>query len=107
VTGTLRAWTLLLWGPLLWFAHFGFVYGAASLELTLRPVAGTASRLAIAAATVAALLLVAVAAVRAPGWSPGEPRGGLHGFWTSSTRVLCLISSIAIVYQALPALIVP
>lgn len=103
----LTAWTLLLWGPSLWFLHFGLVYGIASLALTYRPAAGVPSRVAIAAATAAMLALVLVGWLRAGRYSPGDPGSDLHRFWRSATALLCLISAIAIVYQALPAVLVP
>lgn len=104
---TIAQWGLLLWGPLVWSGHFLFVYAAASLELSLRPTAGAPSRIAIAVATVAALLaLWAVLRTRLD-LAPGEAGSGLTRFWIASTRMLCLISAIAILFQALPALLVP
>lgn len=100
---TVAAWTLLLWGPLVWTVHFIFIYGVASLALTLRPAAGPAPRIAIAAGTLAALALIAAAVWRADRYAAGQPGDPLFRFWTASTRMLCLISAVAVVWQALPA----
>lgn len=102
----LAQWTILLAGPLTWFTHFCLVYAAASLELTYAPAAGPASRLAIAGLTLAALALVALSAIRAAAVSPGARGSPYHRFWTAAVRLMCLLSAVAIVWQALPAALV-
>lgn len=107
---TFVRWFVLLAGPLAWAGHFLFVYGVASLELTLTWTAGWVSRLAIGVATVGAvafvlLLMRAVQKGRLPHWGSGDDH--LRVFWRYVTVALCLLSAIAILWQALPALVIP
>ena len=55
---TIGKWLVLLSGPLIWSAHLGFVYAAATIEITLTGEAGLASRIAIALATLAGLAAI-------------------------------------------------
>ena len=105
-----RAWTGLLAPPTIWFAHFGFVYAAASLEIVLTGSAGPASRLAIGLATLAALGLIGWYALRARHYAPGEDVPGegtdVSRFWVSVLRILAGVSAVGVLYQAMPALLV-
>lgn len=106
---TLSKWALFLGGPILWFAHFGIVYGAASLEITYRFEAGLPSRIFIAAITAAALATVALLgwAVwrgRLPDWD--APWEDLSGLWRKGAGALYFLSFVAIAWQSLPALLV-
>lgn len=110
-------WMLIL-GPALWAVHFMFCYGLTAVycarwtgrEGSLLPV-----RWAIAAATLIALLGIA-----AVGWAAyrrhsygsaalphdfptAEDR---HRFLGFSTLLLCLLSAVATIYVALPALFI-
>lgn len=104
---SVRSWLLMLWAPNWWFAHFNLVYAAASLELTFRPLAGLGSRVAIGVLTVAVLAIIALPLPRVAAWSPGLPGSQQHRLWVSVTRMLIFLSAVAVVYQALPALMVP
>ena len=106
---TLGKWGIFLGGPLIWFAHFGIVYGAASLEITFRFEAGWPSRVFIALLTLGAL-----AAVAWLGWSIWRghlpkwetPWEDVSGLWRKTGGILYFLSFIAIVWQSLPALLV-
>jgi hypothetical protein len=103
-------WLVLLAGPLIWSAHLGFVYAAATLEITLTGKAGLASRIAVAVAT-----LVCLAAIGWIGWSLHRrsfprwkpPRSDLSGLWRTSGALLCLIAFMAVLWQGLPAILIP
>lgn len=106
---TIGKWAVLLAGPVIWFAHLGFVYAAASLEIAFAFEAGLASRLAVGVATVAGL--AATAGIgwaawrgRIPRWE--TPQEDLTGLWRKAAGLLCLLSFVAILWQGLPALLV-
>ena len=94
--GTLAKWAVLLGGPIIWSAHLGFVYAAATVAITLTGEAGLASRLLIALATLACLAAIAwlgwsVWSARLPRWE--TPQGDLTSLWRKSGALLCLLSS--------------
>lgn len=105
----LGKWAVLLAGPVIWFAHLGIVYAAASLEIAFTFEAGLASRLAIVAATFAGL--AATAGIGWAAWRGRIPRWetrqeDLTGLWRKAAGFLCLLSFFAILWQGLPALLV-
>ena len=106
---TIGKWAVLLAGPVIWFAHLGFVYAAASLEIAFVFEAKLASRLAVGAATLAGL--AATAGIgwaawrgRIPRWE--TPQEDLTALWRKAAGLLCLLSFVAILWQGLPALLV-
>lgn len=99
------AWVALLGPPTLWFAHFGFVYAAASVEIVFLWRAGLPSRLVIAGGTLLALGLVWACWRWLPRVLP-EPECD-RGLWRTAGGWLALVSAIAILFQAMPALLVP
>ena len=102
---TLIAWALLLGPPSAWFAHFGFVYAVASIGIVASGEAGAVPRIVIAIGTLGALVAVVTMALLARRFAP-DPQPARR-FWPPLVRILALVSAIGIVYQALPALIVP
>lgn len=108
--GSMGKWLVLLAGPLIWSAHLGFVYAAATIDITLTGRAGSASRIAIAVATVACLAAIgwigwALHRRRLPRWKP--PRPDLSGLWCTAGALLCLIAFMAVLWQGLPAILIP
>ena len=101
--------------PGIWAAHFALSYAtasiwcakAASLDAPIVPV-----RIAIAAYTVLALTVLAVIAVprlgrhAAPASPSGDTAFDRHRFLRSATVLLCALSTVAIVFEALVAVFV-
>lgn len=107
---TIGKFAILLAGPLVWTAHFTLVYSAASLEITLTHEAGLPSRLFIGLATLGGAAIIAwigwsVRKGRLPHWK--TPQEDLTGLWRRGTLFLCLLSFIAVLWQGLPAIILP
>lgn len=100
-----RVFLLMLSGPLVWAGHFLFVYGVtgvmcarpAMLDASMGPwIVGSASLVCIAA--IVAILV---------GMRKSVPRAGEPGFVPAMTCMLALLSVLAIVWETLPAFIVP
>lgn len=107
---TFGKFAILLAGPIIWGTHFTLVYGAASLELTLVKEVGLPSRLFIGLATLASLALIgwiawSVRSGRLPHWE--SPQEDLTSLWRRGTFYFCLLSFIAVLWQALPAILLP
>jgi hypothetical protein len=107
---TIGEWAFLLSGPLIWSAHMGFVYAAATLEITLTGEAGLVSRIAIALATLAGLVVIAWIGWglwngRLPHWE--TPQKDLTGLWRKSGALLSLLSFLAVLWGGLPAVLIP
>lgn len=107
---TLAKWTVLLGGPLIWSAHLGFVYAAATVAITLTGQAGLLSRILIGVATLACLATIAwlgwsAWGGRLPRWE--TPQGDLTGLWRKSGALLSLLAFLAVLWQGLPALFIP
>lgn len=96
----------LLAPPVIWAAHWGLLYWAVSLELTLSrtvPVSGVL----VFVLTVAALLALGLVVWRARAFSPDGQKPGLRTFWLQFIHVGALIAGAGIVYSALPLMMVP
>jgi len=105
---TLPVWLCGLGGPLVWAAHFGLAYAAASIEQVCG-VPGTA-RLTVLAATVLAVpidlaLIIAAARDRLPRMAQ-QPDPEAAAFWRGMTGVGAAVSLVAVLWQALPALLI-
>lgn len=88
---------LIFAGPVIWFAHFSFIYGAQTLSC-LGPNADTRLILSYALATLltlAALGVFAAINMRKTGFLP---RAGL---------ALALLAIPAVIWTAIPALLLP
>ena len=99
-----RVWIGLLAAPTIWFAHFGFVYAAASVEIILAGSAGMLSRAIIVAATLGALAAIAFLGFRAARLAPADEP--VKSFWKAVARILAAVSAIGVIYQTVPALTV-
>lgn len=90
-----RSWAMLLAGLLIWAAHFFLLYGIG--EFT---GGGIAPRLLVIALTVAALALMAWL-----GWRLHHARvaDDFEGWQSRVSLTLMALSSIAILWQAMPA----
>jgi hypothetical protein len=89
---TIPAFAFSLAAPAIWFAHFSALYGA---ETWLCLGAGGAGfRAAALALTTAALLGLAFVFLRAP---------ALVGFLSAMSRLLTLLSVVAVLWTAVPA----
>lgn len=108
--GTLAKWAVLLSGPLIWSAHLGFVYAVATIAITLTSEAGLVSRILVGIATLACLAVIAwigwsLWTGRLPRWE--SPQQDLTGLWRKSGTLLCLLSFLAVLWQGLPAVLIP
>lgn len=108
--GTLAKWAVLLAGPLIWSAHLGLVYAIATLAITLTWEAGLVSRLLIGLATLVCLAAIAwigwgLWGERLPRWETPQP--DLTGLWRKAGGLLCLLSFLAVLWQGLPAMLIP
>lgn len=100
----LTPWVAMLGPPTLWFVHFGFVYASASLEMMFTERATLLSRLVIAGGTLLFLAVIGWLGWKAPRFAPVA--GKVREFWIGVTRITAAVSAIAVVYQAMPALLV-
>lgn len=91
----MRSWIVMLWGLLVWAAHFFALYGIAEFA---GPSPG--SRTAVVLLTALALALVALGAYRLRRCSTS---GGLAGWSVRLGRGALSLSALAIVWQAFPA----
>lgn len=96
----------LLGPPVLWAAHFGLLYWAVSLELTLAPDAAV-SRLLAVVLTLAALSGIILLAVNAGRFSPHEEGTELYPFWRGAIRWSAVVAGAGVIYDAMPLLMVP
>lgn len=95
-------WRLLLGGPLIWAAHFGLIYAAASIFHVVRGEPDAAARivtLVITALCFGGSGFVLAAALRQPRAEP------LDRFWRIVAATGAILAMIAIFWQTLPALI--
>lgn len=111
---TANMWTLIT-PPTVWALHFLFCYVASAIVCAKAPALLPELRLAIAAATALALGLIAAAGVQAHRhWGFGddlpphdeatdEDRQHFLGF---ATLLLVGLSAVAVIFGALPALLV-
>jgi hypothetical protein len=116
-------WSLAV-PPAIWGAHFLLSYGSAALwcaKLAGRGGSASGARLAIALYTLAALAGVGAAACRArrrwriadptaaaadPTAAEADPRSHRRRFLGVATLLLSWLSAVAILYAALPALLI-
>ena len=105
---TLAVWLCGLGGPLVWAAHFGLAYAASSIEAVCG-VPGTASLTVLAATVLAVLadlaLIAAAARDRLPRMAR-QPDAEASAFWRGMTGIGAAVSLVAVLWQALPALLV-
>jgi hypothetical protein len=106
---TIGQWAVFLSGPLIWSAHLGFVYAAATVEITLTEQAGIASRIAIGFATLVCLAVISwigwsVWRGRLPKWE--TPQKDVAGLWRKSGGLLSLLAFLAVLWQGLPAIFI-
>ncbi|WP_431470587.1 hypothetical protein [Sphingosinithalassobacter sp. LHW66-3] len=102
---TLATWLLLLTPPSAWFAHFLFVYGAASVGIVLNGEAGASSRVAIGVATLVVLILLLLCWFLVGRITPNDADS--RKLWIVSVRLLVIVSVAGVLYQTVPALLVP
>lgn len=97
----MRTWLLLLAGPLVWTAHFFAAYITASI------FPGTAlARWLTGLLTVGALALLGIVILQAcRSAAPVREAGSLPDWLASLTRLGAALAAIAVLYQALPALL--
>ncbi len=96
----MRRWLIFLGGPLIWAAHFLFIYFVASVSEVVAGETSFPARALIVVSGIAAAicnLLLLFRTRRLPGVEP------LEIFWRSVTATGAAISIIAIVWQSLPA----
>ena len=97
----MRRWLILLGGPLIWAAHFIFIYIVASASVLISGAATPFARNLIAGsgllAAFAASLLI-IANLRDGG------EDALNAFWRTVSAFGALVAAIAILWQSLPAL---
>lgn len=109
-SASIRRWFVLLATPLLWTAHFLLVYAVASLEITIRGIAGRPTQVVSTLLTV--VILAAIVAFgwathsgRIPAW--GGPREDLAALWRRCGTFLAVLSFCGVLWQGLPAILVP
>ena len=95
-------------GPAVWFLHLAFLYGAAALICT--PPVGSVRTMTWlgAAATVTALVVLAmfaIASMRRVEDPPGEHTGA--AFLRRTVLLLALLSAIGVIWSAVPLAMVP
>lgn len=100
----MRPWAVMLGGLLVWTAHFMVIWTGSSVFLT-----SPAARLVTGSATLVAL--PAIAMLARAGWrrQQAQATGGQNRFggWSAQLALLsALAGAIAIVWQALPALLI-
>jgi hypothetical protein len=103
-------WALLLAAPLLWALHFALVYAAASVEITLRGVAGGPTRAFVVATTLvvlAAIAAVGFATVRGRWSVVRDQPDDLTALWRRCGLWLAVLSACGVLWQAAPALLIP
>lgn len=101
-------WLFLLGGLLVWGAHFGAVYGVASIAAVAGEADGLWSRLGIGLATIACLGADALLMVWAwRRWEPVMPPGDREviRLWRTVGGVGAGLSAAAVFWQGLPALL--
>jgi hypothetical protein len=99
----------LLFGPVVWGAHFTLLYGAHTLICAVRgAAAGRMVTLIVVIATVAALVALAVPFARALRLSrqPPSESTALSGFIRSATVWLLILSTIAVIWAGATVLVV-
>jgi hypothetical protein len=100
----LSAMLQMLTGPVIWFAHFVVLYGAEALICT-PPLASPGAMTSITiAATLAALVALAILMRRPATASRNHSDAGLL---RSAGLLLALLSAIAVIWVALPTAILP
>lgn len=102
-----KAWLLLLAGPGIGFLHLMGVYGLKSANEAPWALDETATRIALAVGTLAALVVNGAVATAA--WRNRLPRltqdpKEAIGFWRVVIGVGALISLVTVIWQGLPAL---
>lgn len=95
----MRTWLILLAGPILWTAHFFAIYIIASIL----PGTNTAATLVIAATIIAVAVILWLIRRAAASFNA---TGDAFSRWALRLSLLAsALSFIAIVYQAMPALL--
>lgn len=106
-----QVWLLALAGPTIGFLHLLALYGWASLGEAPLPAGGPSVRLGMAATTtVAALVNAWVVSLAWRGRLPvlaREPDAEAVRFWRGVIGLGAGISLLTVLYQGLPALVVP
>lgn len=106
--GALGHWLVLLAGPLVWSAHFLVVTIAIGWDAGVGADPANTARVVVAAATATALLgltWLLLAAYRARADDCGDARD-LSRFWRGAGRVQLWFALVAVIWQALPAVLV-
>ncbi len=96
--------------PAIWFMHLVVVYGAEALIcIGPSPAGETTMVLIVAVATVAALigLVVSAAMVIRPGFIFAARPGGGSKFLPGVTLTLTVLSGLAVIWAAVPAVALP
>lgn len=104
-----RAFLLMLAGPIIWAAHFLFIYSfvgvvCARPALHVKWMGAAMSSWVIVAASLLALAAMAVIYLRLRG---SMPRTGDPAFLPWLAGTLSLLSAVAIIWETLPVLLVP
>ncbi|GLK82718.1 hypothetical protein [Ancylobacter defluvii] len=111
---TPNLWTLLA-PPTVWALHFLFCYVAGAIICAKAPEALDELRLAIAAATILALVFIVVAGMQAHrhwGFGSDMPPHDTptdedqQHFLGLATMLLCALSAVAVIFGAMPALFI-
>ena len=103
----LMHWLVLLAGPLVWAAHFSVVAIATGWDASVGTDAATTARVVVAVATVLALgglawLIVEARRARHDTWGGAKD---LARFWGVAGRVQLWFAIVAVIWQALPAVL--
>jgi small-conductance mechanosensitive channel len=102
-------WLVLLAGPLVWATHFFIVSLAVGWGASLGEEGKESARIVVAVATALALgtlawLIVEARRARHDHWGGAKD---LSRFWGWAGRVQLWFAIVAVVWQALPAVLVP
>ncbi|HET9229937.1 MAG TPA: hypothetical protein VFO00_01535 [Vitreimonas sp.] len=96
----MRRWLLFLSGPLIWAAHFSFIYAVASISVQAIGDTGLLVRMLIAGSGVAAAGAALFVLWLAWRLKVEEP---LDQFWRIVSAAGAVLGAIAVVWQSLPA----
>jgi len=101
-------WLVLLAGPLVWTAHFAVVSLAVGWDASVGRDGDTTARIVVAAATVLALVALVWLEIQARHARHDDWGGAkdLARFWGWAGRVQLWFAMVAVVWQALPAVLV-
>jgi hypothetical protein len=95
-------------GPVVWFLHLALLYGAEGLICTPPAGSGYAMMWFGAAATIGALVALAILTAVSMRRVAGPPDEDINAaFLRKATLMLALLSAIGVIWTALPVALVP